>query len=98
MSFEESLEQNSIPDLTSAEPTNYSLYERWLRQYFERFPREHILVTSYDHFKTDPKDYLERMVAFLELPEDAPMRPPIQFRTCQDYGTHHSLFHPRSVG
>lgn len=76
MSFEESLEQNLIPDLTSAEPTNYSLYERWLRQYFERFPREHILVTSYDHFKTDPKDYLERMVAFLELPEDAPHEAP----------------------
>lgn len=66
--FEEFYDNNILPSIAVSEPSNFGLYAHWLKQWFELFPRQNILVTSYDDFKADQPDFLMRLHNFLEIP------------------------------
>ena len=55
---------------------NMGVYVRFLRQWFDLFPRENILVQSYDELTSDPGSFLQRMHSFLGLPIAGPLELP----------------------
>ena len=64
MTCNEYMERKVVPKVYN----NFGMYAKWLKQFFDHFPRENILILSYDEFKTDPDATLGRLYAFLELP------------------------------
>jgi len=75
MTFEEHMEIHILPNIGKDNP---GWYAKWLKQWFNLFPRENILISSYDDFKNDPNDALKRLHTFLDLPipNDGPLAAP----------------------
>jgi Sulfotransferase domain len=70
MSFDEFVINRSIPALTGQETeigcsTRHGLYATHLRQWFELFDREQILVLSYNQLEHQPERLQERVQSFL---------------------------------
>ena len=45
----------------------FGCYSRYLRHYFEAFPRRQISVTFYDDLQADPRAFMERLSGFLDI-------------------------------
>ena len=75
MTFEEHMEIHILPNIGKDNP---GWYAKWLKKWFDLFPRENILISAYDNFKNDSNDVLRRMHTFLDLPipNDAPLAAP----------------------
>jgi len=71
MSFDEWIDNHVLRQIEQGK--NMGVYVRFLKQWFDLFPRENILVQSYDELKNDPESFLQRMHSFLELPSDGPL-------------------------
>ena len=67
-SFETFAVQNILPSIHDNNPSNRGLYAYWLKQWFDLFDRQQILIMSYDELQHDPVNFLQRLDAFLELP------------------------------
>jgi len=74
MSFDQWIDDHVLRQIEQGK--NMGVYVHFLKQWFELFPRENILVQSYDELKNDPQSFLKRMHSFLELPVDGPLRLP----------------------
>lgn len=62
VSFEEHVENDPMC-------IDSSLFDRQIDRYLQVFPREQLLVLSFDELRRDPKTLLTRVQAFLEVPE-----------------------------
>lgn len=66
-SFKEHVEENIVRSFE--EPVhNFGLYAHWLERWFRLFPRNNILVVSYDEFKANSTHVLEQLHRFLDIP------------------------------
>lgn len=45
----------------------FGCYARFLKSYYELFPKQNILVTFYDELSDDPRQFMERLSGFLGL-------------------------------
>ncbi len=77
LELESAREHNVVPDLRYARPHAYfsrGLYAQLLRPWFERFPREHVLVLRSEDVAERPRDVardLYRFIGAAERPEFA---------------------------
>ena len=71
VSFEQYVKNLSRSRSLSSDPEikNVGFYAHFLDRWFTLFPRENILVNSYDELKADPTKVLWRIETFLGLPE-----------------------------
>ena len=80
---EDEREQNVLPRLRFARPHAYfsrGLYADHLQRYFERFPRENILLVKFEHILDRPAQLAEQLHRFLDVdvrPRDADSLGPI---------------------
>jgi len=73
--FDEFIDSYILPGIVAPEPWNFGLYARWLKEWFDLFPRENILIATYSDLKANETDFLERLHEFLGLPlEGAPLK------------------------
>jgi len=66
--FEDYAMQNIAPLIHGKNPTHRGLYAHWLKQWFKLFDRQQIFIASYDDLRSDPADFLQRLLVFLDLP------------------------------
>lgn len=64
MSFDEWIDDHVLRQIEQGK--NMGVYVRFSKQWFDLFPRENILVQSYDELKNDPQSFLKRMHSLLE--------------------------------
>jgi len=52
------------------EIVEYGFYYRYLRNYFDLFPRENILVLIYEDIEKDPGEFIEKIYSFLGVDDE----------------------------
>lgn len=70
--FAEYMQSNILPDFES----DAGNYARWLKQWFQLFPRQNILLMSYHEFHRDPSKFLGRILQFLDIAVTGPLEAP----------------------
>jgi len=72
--FETFMQSSVLPQIENG--SNQGLYGVHLQKWFDLFPRENILIMSYDEFKSNQTAFLERIHLFLDLPIVRPLEAP----------------------
>jgi hypothetical protein len=68
MTFDEYVDQRLLPQNTQISQSCYGMYGFIVPRWLDLFPRDHLLILSFDESQSHPERYLKRIHDFLNLP------------------------------